>query len=87
METRSLAFNWNQLSVDLGLPYEVISNSVRVAGDNYQCWSEAVKQWIEQNYNTEKYGKPSWRNLLKAVAKVNKAHFKKLAAKHQLKGE
>ena len=65
----------------------MISNSIKVASDNYQCWSEALKQWIEQNYNIEKFGKPSWRRLLKAIAVVNRAKCKKLAANHQLKSE
>ena len=46
------------------------------------CWSEALKDWIRQNYNTGKYGLPSWRTLLEGVANVNMALFKKLAAEH-----
>ena len=87
METRSLAAYWNEISISLGLSRKMISNSIKVAGDSYQCWSEALKQWIQQNYNTKKFGEPSWRRLLKAIAVVNRAQCKELAVKHQLKGE
>ena len=46
------------------------------------CLNEALKEWIQQNYNTGKYGLPSWRTLLEGVARVNMALFKKLAAEH-----
>lgn len=87
METRSLASNWNQLSILLGLPSELIDNIRCKAGDNYYYWSEALKQWIQQNYNTKMFGKPSWRNLLKAIAKVDKLQFKELTASPMVKGE
>lgn len=35
------------------------------------------------NYNFAKFGAPSWRTLLKAVALVDILYFKKLAYNHQ----
>ena len=46
----------------------------------------SLGEWIKQNYNTEKYGLPSWRTLLSAIAEVDKRLFKQLAAAHQSKG-
>ena len=40
-------------------------------------------QWILQEYNTEKYGFPSWKTLLKAVGEVDEPLFEKLAEKHE----
>ena len=85
METKTLAANWEWISICLGLSFNLIDSTIRVAGDSHRCWSEALKQWIKQNYETEKYGKPSWRTLLKAVAEVDKKKFKQLAANHQSK--
>ena len=83
-ECRFLAANWQQLSIYFGLHLSVID---RIKSDNpcnsSVCWSDALKQWIKQNYDTKKFGVPSWRTLLKAVAKEDKLQFKKLAAKHQ----
>ena len=80
IETRALASSWEQLVVYLGLPFDLIDNTIRPASN---CWSEALKQWIKQNYNIKKFGQPSWRTLLRAVAQVNKLQFKKLAEKHK----
>ena len=83
METKKLAANWERISICLGLSFDLIDSTIRVAGDSHCCWSEALKQWIKQNYKTKKYGKPSWRTLLKAVAEVDKTKFKHLAIIHQ----
>ncbi|MCG8626966.1 MAG: hypothetical protein MJE68_33820, partial [Proteobacteria bacterium] len=47
-------------------------------------WSEALNQWIKQNYSTQRFGLPSWRSLLKAVATMDRRLCKDLAAKHPL---
>ena len=80
IETESLASSWEKLVIYLGLPFDLINNTIRPASN---CWSEALNQWIKQNYNTKKFGQPSWRTLLRAVAQVNKLQFKKLAEKHR----
>ena len=83
-ECSSLAAKWEQLSGFLGLKISVIDTiKQNHPGDNIGCWNEALKQWIKQNYNTLKFGVPSWRSLLTAVAKVDKLQFKELSAEHQ----
>ena len=82
IECKSLAAKWEQLSIYLGLSCDIIDN-IKGSGDNYHCWSEALKNWIRRNYNTEKFGVPSWRSLLGTVAEVDKLMFRKLAEKHQ----
>ena len=83
-ECRSLAANWEQLSGYIGLSCDLIDS---IKGNhpinNSGCWNEALKQWIKQDYDTEKFGKPSWQTILKAVSLVDKQLFKKLAADHQ----
>ena len=83
-ECSSLAAKWEQLSGYLGLSIGTIDAikenfSNNVAG----CLNEALKQWIKQNYRTARYGYPSWRMLLEAIARIDKLLFKKLADKHQ----
>ena len=85
VECGSLAAKWEQLSACLGLAKADIdrireSRPRDIAG----CWSEALSQWIKQNYSTQRFGLPSWRSLLKAVAMVDKRLCKYLAAKHLL---
>lgn len=69
----------------LGLPFDIIDNNVRVAGNCGHCWREALKEWIKQNYNTKRFGEPSWKTLLKAVVKVDRRKFQILAAEHKSK--
>ena len=83
-ECSSLAANWEHLSGFLGLTISLIdvikgTPPFTVVG----CWNEALKHWIKQNYNTGRYGVPSWRTLLEGVARVDMLLFKKLAAEHQ----
>ena len=85
IECKSLATRWKELSISLGLSYDVIDN-IKGSGDNYLCWSEALNHWIKQNYNTDTFGRPSWRSLLKAVAEIDKLLFKRLAEKYSQSG-
>ena len=84
VECGSLAAKWKQLSGFIGLSSTVI-DQIRLdyPNDSSSCWNEALNQWIKQNYNTEKFSKPSWKTLLGAVARVNRHLFMKLASEHK----
>ena len=83
-ECSSLAAKWEQISGFLGLRLSLIDTiKQNHPGDNIGCWNDALKHWIKQNYNTGKFHEPSWRSLLKAIARVDRALFKKLASEHQ----
>ena len=83
IECSSLAAQWKELSGYLGLSFKLIDRIKCDYQNSTCCWNEALKEWIEQNYNTQRFDVPSWRSLLKAIAKVNKLQFKKLATEHQ----
>ena len=84
MECSLLAAKWEQLSGYLGLSIATIDTIKENFPNNAEgCWNEALKHWIRQNYRTARYGYPSWRMLLEAVARIDKLLFKKLADKHQ----
>ena len=83
-ECSSLAAKWEQLSAYLSLPANVIDIIKRDnSNKSLACWNEALKQWIMQNYDTDKFGNPTWRSLLGAIAKLDKLMFKKLVEKYQ----
>ena len=77
IETGSLSSRWEKLVVRLGLTSDLIDSTIRPAS---APWDEALKQWINQNYNTTRFGLPSWRTLLKAVAQVNKRQAQRYVA-------
>ena len=71
----------------MGLSYKTIKQIEKDNSNNSDgSWNEVVMQWILQNYNTEKYGVPSWRTLLKTISRVDQSLFEKLAKEHQVKG-
>ena len=83
-ECSSLASKWQQLSAYLGLKPSIVGRiKSDFQGDCLGCLSEALMEWIKMNYNTQKYGEPSWKTLLKAIAKIDKLHFNRLATEHQ----
>ena len=85
-ECSSLAAKWEQLSGFLGLrPSLIASIKGNHPNDNIACWNDALLQWIKQNYKTQRFNMPSWKSLLKAIARVDKLQFKKLATEHQSK--
>ena len=87
-ECSSLSAKWQQLGGYLGLPIGLIDSiKGNYPNDNSACWSEALKQWIQQNYNTARFGLPSWRTLLEAIARENRLLFNNLAESHQAPGK
>ena len=83
IECSSLSAKWEHLSRHIGLPNRTIDAIKReCSNDAGDCWAKALNEWICQNYNIERYGKPSWRTLLHAVAQVDRLLFEKLRLKH-----
>ena len=84
VECSSLTSKWETLSGLLGLSSTLIS-TIRAShpGDPSSCWNEALSQWIQQNYNTEKFSKPLWKTLLGAIAHIDRSLFEKLAIDHK----
>ena len=74
---------WKTISIRLGLPMDKINAIERDGHSAEDCWEEALILWLGQNYNTKKYPLPSWRSLLKVIAKVDYKLFEKLAAEHK----
>ena len=71
----------------MGLSFKIIRTiNGNNPDDKESAWSEALMQWILKDYNTEKYGLPSWKTLLKTISRVDQPLFEKLATEHQAKG-
>ena len=84
-ECGSLASIWDRISGFLGLQkHDIDCISRNFRADSSRCWDKALDQWIHQNYSTTSFGLPSWRTLLRAVAKVDRRLFKELASNHKV---
>jgi hypothetical protein len=87
-ECGTLSTKWQQLGGYLGIRIGLIEDiKGNYPNDNSACWSETLKHWIHQNYNTARFGLPSWRTLLEAIARVNHLLFKTLAEKYRASGK
>ena len=82
-ECSPLASKWQQLSAYLGLKLSIVDRiKSDFPNDSLSCLSKALKEWIKMNYDTERFGKPSWKTLLHAIAKIDKLLFNRLANEH-----
>ena len=50
---------------------------------DYSCLNQVLKLFILKKYNTERYGLPTWKLLLKAIGKIDANLFKKMAEEHK----
>ena len=79
-----LRANWDKLAIKLHLKNDdikVIRNDN--PGDSDACLIDTMALWLKENYNTQKFGVPSWRTLVKAVEKMDKALANEIANKHK----
>ena len=64
----SLAGRWNRLGLALGL-YQPELAKIKVENpDTEQCLQEVLTIWLNQMYDVQKFGEPSWAVLVKAIA-------------------
>lgn len=88
-EVNSLAGHWDGVACCLGLTKDsVCTIKLKCRGDPSRCLDEVIDNWLKQNYNCDKFGLPSWRRLVSAVADdsggKNRALAKTIAKKYGL---
>ena len=79
-ELDDVAHMWRPLGTALRLRPSTLA---RIKADHQQdsrsCLSEMVTEWLNQSYNTERFGLPSWKMLVEAVAHRNGGNNNALA--------
>ena len=58
---------------DLGQALKVRAGELKIIKNNHQgdlktALQEVIINWLKQNYNFSRFGEPTWRMLVKAVA-------------------
>ena len=86
-EVITMAGSWEQLAVGLRLPPPKKSLiAIKHCNSPERCLLAVVEEWLKGDYDVEKYGHPSWRLLVRAVADpiggANPALAHSIAAKH-----
>ena len=73
---------WKVLGLNLGLSpesLEVIENDYRRTDDQLEA---ILLQWLKRNYDLDKYGLPSWRQLAEAVKPIDHALASTIKDRH-----
>ena len=55
-------------------------------GDNSGALQDVIKTWVRQEFNTEKFGLPSWRKVVEIIGGFDKLLAKKIAKDHPALG-
>ena len=87
-EVEGLAGRWQNMCIRLGLrpsDRDIIGRKFQL--DPTDCLMEVLVMWLRKSYDTERYGRPTWRALVAAVANrtggANPALAKQIAENHQ----
>ena len=86
-EVSTMAESWKWLIVGLRLPRRIESLIAKKhLNDPEACLLAVVEEWLKGVHNVQKYGHPSWRTLVQAVADpaggADPALARSIAAKH-----
>ena len=58
---------WKHIGLTLGLDPGQLEAVERDKGNCEDCLTEVLTLWLKRNYNTERFGEPSWEMLARAV--------------------
>ena len=58
---------WKHIGLALRLDPDQVKRIERENRDLEDCLTEVLTLWLKRNYNTERFGEPSWEMLARAV--------------------
>ena len=77
---------WREIGVALGLGENVLNRIEHENRDLMSCLRKMASEWLKKNYNTERFGEPTWGKLVAAVRSRaggnNSALAHEIARKH-----
>ena len=85
-ELQPVAYKWVYLGLSLGLHKHTLDI---IEADYYSTnrrLREVLIRWLRRSYNTERYGPPSWKLLVAAVARCDNHNLAERIA-HRHNGE
>ena len=79
--------NYNGIGGRLHLKSDVLSQIQRERLTAAESMERVIVQWLNKNYNTKRFGDPTWKMLVEAVANPtggnNRAEAKRIADAHR----
>ena len=82
-----MAAKWKSLGIALRIrPAKLDIISLKDPNDPNGCLRDVIHAWLQQHYDTKRFGQPSWKLLCQAVHKPaggdNPALARKIAGEH-----
>ena len=66
-EVTEVAASWRNIGIQLGIPDSQLG-TIQLQGNNpLDCLRQTLATWLRRNYNVDRFGKPTWVKLVKAV--------------------
>ena len=67
-ELNEVAENWRSIGIALRLKPDFLQNiEARYSNHPRICLTWMLMEWLNRNYNVERFGEPTWRQLVEAV--------------------
>ena len=63
-----MAHKWKKIGLALRLDPNLLNRIEARKNDTEENLSDVVEEWLKMSYDTEKFGDPSWKLLVDAVA-------------------
>ena len=87
---KDLTAEFHKIGTAFRLKSDTLKSIKQESADNMEATIRIVDSWLKLNYNWQRFGKPSWRALVEAVASPigggNVALAMKIAKKHKISG-
>jgi hypothetical protein len=87
-ELSNVAHRWNDVGLALRLNPDTLKTVEAQYRDPKSCLREVLTEWLKKSYDTNRFGQPSWRLLVRAVAHPaggnNRALAEQIAARHNV---
>ena len=79
-----LSSKWRAFSLRLGLILPVLDKIQQDHRDVDNCLTEALGEWLKQNYDHQRRGTPSWRRLAEAARKLDYIVYTQIVKDHSI---
>ena len=74
-----MAHRWNDVGLALRLRPDTLKTIKSDCQDSKSCLCEVLTEWLKKSYDTNRFGQPSWRLLVRAVAHPDGGNDRALA--------
>ena len=87
-ELNPVSAKWKSIGIALRLtPNTLDGIQAKNSGDPSTCLTSMLTEWLNRNYNVERFGDPTWQRLAKAVGDPaggeNMALARDMASRHK----